>query len=364
MKFLLTLLVGLLAFLYLTSAQAQDEKQARFYWEFIYVDVQVHENGDMLVTETQKYVFTAPHTNERYRWISLDRVDRIDSVQVFEGEGLLSATTGVKGNHQWIRWHHPLRPPESHIFVLKYRVIGGLHIHEDGDQVYWKALFKQRSASILTGRVVVRLPTSLAGQILSFRAFGVPADAHAVDAQTVEFVTRGLLPPGKELEVQVIFPHSLLDIPLPAWQQKPISGRDVLIALIFTVPMIGIFVLVRRHFSYAAVPHPITTPPSDLCAPAVSLLESCSPHQGTIFAMVVEMCQRGILTIEVRKKGGSGKDKEFYVTQHDSSDRPWETRLLDAMPATVKVSTLDLEPLREEIFNDLGEYLRSKHRVR
>ena len=38
MKFLLTLLVGLLAFLYLTSAQAQDEKQARFYWEFIYVD--------------------------------------------------------------------------------------------------------------------------------------------------------------------------------------------------------------------------------------------------------------------------------------------------------------------------------------
>ncbi len=51
-----------------------------FYWEFINVEIDVQENGDMLITETQKYVFTGPHTNKRYRYIPLDRVDRIDSV--------------------------------------------------------------------------------------------------------------------------------------------------------------------------------------------------------------------------------------------------------------------------------------------
>lgn len=54
--------------------QALAADQPPFHWEFINVDIDVQENGDMLVTETQKYVFTAPHTNKRYRWIPLDKV--------------------------------------------------------------------------------------------------------------------------------------------------------------------------------------------------------------------------------------------------------------------------------------------------
>ena len=42
--------------------------------------IDVQENGDMLVTETQTYVFTAPHNNQRYRSIPLDKVDGINTI--------------------------------------------------------------------------------------------------------------------------------------------------------------------------------------------------------------------------------------------------------------------------------------------
>ncbi len=217
-KYLFTAILSSLILLLIASLTVSAES-APFYWEFINVDIDVQENGDMLVTETQKYVFTAAHTNERYRWISLEKVDHIDNVQVFEEEEELSAATGVKDKQFWIKWSHSLNPPESHTFVLKYRVAGGLHIDNSGDQVFWKALFKDRNAPIQSGNVIVRLPAPLAGQILSFKSSGIPADTRKVDAQTVEFIARESLPPGKEMVVQVTFPHDLLDVSRPNWQR-------------------------------------------------------------------------------------------------------------------------------------------------
>jgi hypothetical protein len=79
-----SVLVMLILALFLTAHMVSAQEPSPFYWEFINVEIDVQENGDMLVTETQKYVFTAPHTNERYRWIPLDKVDSIENVQVFE----------------------------------------------------------------------------------------------------------------------------------------------------------------------------------------------------------------------------------------------------------------------------------------
>ena len=202
----------LLAFsLFLTTSHsiiAQGE--GPFYWEFINVDIDVQDNGDMLITETQKYVFSGIYSNYRFRWIPLDRVDGIEDVQVSENRELLSTSTGIENDKLWIRWGHALNRPESHTFVLKYRVLGGLHIHDDGEQVYWKALFKDKVAPINRGKVTVRLPDSLTNQISGFRAFGVPSNTAKVDAQTVDFSSIGSLPPNSELEVQVTFPMASL----------------------------------------------------------------------------------------------------------------------------------------------------------
>ena len=241
-----------LASLTVSTASADEPP---FYWEYINVDIEVQENGDMLVTETQKYVFTGPHTNQRYRYIPMDKVDGIDSIQVFDQDWrLLAVDTGIQDNEQWIRWSREVSPPESHIFTLKYRVRGGLHIHDDGDQVFWKALFKDRDAPIDAGMVTVHLPFSMSGKIISFKSFGVPADARQVDEQTVEFVSRGALSPGKELEVQVTFPHGVLEVPAPEWRQKR-SGllgpvRTLLYVMGFAIAMIVLRRIAGRTYRW------------------------------------------------------------------------------------------------------------------
>ena len=55
-----------------------------YYWKTLDVEVEVEETGDFLITETQTYVFTAPYSQERFRWIPLTSVDSITDVQVYD----------------------------------------------------------------------------------------------------------------------------------------------------------------------------------------------------------------------------------------------------------------------------------------
>ena len=148
-------------------------------------------------------------------------------------------------------WSHALSPPESHTFVLEYLVIGGLHIYDDGDQVYWKALFGERDAPIESGKVTVCLPSSLEGEILDVKSFGAPADARQVDDRTVEFVSRAPLPPGEELEIMVSFTHGILDIAPSSWQRagqekQSIDWDSVLLVVIIALISGGVVFLVHR----------------------------------------------------------------------------------------------------------------------
>jgi hypothetical protein len=117
-KIVFFLIASLTVFLVtVTHAVAQ---QLPFYWDNINVTIDVQTNGDMLVTETQKYVFTAAYNNERYRYIPLDKVDEITDVTVQENNQIIPSSIGKENNQLWIRWQHELKPPDSHTFVIKY----------------------------------------------------------------------------------------------------------------------------------------------------------------------------------------------------------------------------------------------------
>jgi hypothetical protein len=190
-----------------------DSKSPPFYWESYNVDINIQDNGDMLVTEVMHYIFTEPHTNQRSRWIPMDKIERITDVSVTEqGEPIL-ASSGLEGGNFRIRWSHPpVSPPKSRTFTLQYRVHGALHIDDKGDQVYWKALPKERSAPIKSGEVTVRLPDSLAGKVVEIKSFGVRAHSSQVGSRTVKFVTIEEVPSKSELEVQVTFPHGIIAV--------------------------------------------------------------------------------------------------------------------------------------------------------
>jgi len=210
-----------------------------FYWESINVDLDVQPNGDMWVTETQKYVFESDYSNQRYRYIRLDKVDGIQDVSVQENNQTLDSTVITENNQLKIQWSHPLTPPETHTFVLKYRVIGGLHVDESTTQVFWRAIFVDRSAPVKTAKVTVHLPEALAGSVTSFKSFDAPANARQVDAQTFEFIAQQELPPQQTLEVQVLFPSQILNLPQPKWQQG--SANSFSLTGFFLVSVISFF---------------------------------------------------------------------------------------------------------------------------
>ncbi|MBD2453132.1 DUF2207 domain-containing protein [Nostoc sp. FACHB-87] len=195
-------------------------ESAPFYWEFINVDIAVQPNGDMLVTETQKYNFTGEYNHLRSRYIPLDKVDRITEVSVSENGQVLPSTTSTVNNQFWIRWEHQLQPPESPTFVLKYRVIGGLRVNHNYAQVDWEAIFSDRKVPIKQAQVRVEFPEELTTKIKAFQSFGVVANIRRVDTKTIEAVTKQFLEPGKGLEIQVIFDRAGTKIETSGWQSS------------------------------------------------------------------------------------------------------------------------------------------------
>ncbi|MBE9123412.1 DUF2207 domain-containing protein, partial [Tychonema sp. LEGE 07199] len=224
-----------------THATAQ---QLPFYWDNINVAIDVQTNGDMLVTETQKYVFTAAYNNERYRYIPLDKVDAIQDVTVAENNQIIPSSTGNENNQLWIRWQHELKPPDSHTFVIKYRVVGGLQLDGENTLVYWKAIAAGRKAPINSGKVTVQLPEALSGKVLSFTNFGAAAVPRQVDPKTFEFVASQAILPEQELEVQIAFPQAILNIPQPGWQQGGNHGGEGFfinnIIAVIILPLVGL----------------------------------------------------------------------------------------------------------------------------
>jgi hypothetical protein len=231
-KKIVFLLMASLSLLLVTVTHAAAQ-QLPYYWDNINVIIDVQTNGDMLVTETQKYVFTADYTNERYRYIPLGKVDEIKDITVAENNQIIPSSTGIENNELWIRWQHQLKAPESHTFVIKYRVVGGLQVDGENTIVYWKAIAAGRKAPINTGKVTVQLPEPLSGKVLSFTNFGAAAVARQVDPKTFEFVASQAIPPEQELEVQIAFPQAILNIPQPGWQQSGNQSQSAAEAIVF-----------------------------------------------------------------------------------------------------------------------------------
>ncbi|MDD5112855.1 MAG: DUF2207 domain-containing protein [Methylobacter sp.] len=179
-----------------------------FHWEFINVEIDLQENGDMLVKETQQYVFDSAYSDLRYRWIPLDGIDRITDISVTEDGKLLNIKTDIESDRQWIQWTRPVNGPERQTFVLNYRVIGGVAIHKDGDVLHWTAIFKGHSAPVNATKVTVKYPLNLAGHVQSYQS----AIPQKLNSQTVEFVYEKPLSANQGFDVSVTFTSGILNM--------------------------------------------------------------------------------------------------------------------------------------------------------
>lgn len=180
-----------------------------FHWDFINVEINLQENGDLLVKETQLYVFDTPYNEQRFRWIPLDGIDDITDISVTDSGKPLDFQTSIEKNQRWIKWTKAINTPVQHLFVLSYRVIGGgLDILENGDRLHWNAIFEHHAVPINKAKVTVTLPTVLTGQIQSYQG----ATAKKLNDRTVEFVSDQPLPAGQGLGVSVTFTHGVIKV--------------------------------------------------------------------------------------------------------------------------------------------------------
>ncbi|NOQ76579.1 MAG: DUF2207 domain-containing protein [Methylococcaceae bacterium] len=234
----------LLSILFLLLTPQSVLAKDSFYWEFINVEIDIQENGDLVIKEAQQYVFDRPYTPQRYRWISLNGLDSITDISVTENGKPLNIKAYIKNNQQWVTWRKAINPPERQLFILKYRVIGGLSFHEGGDQLRWPAIFKHHAMPINKAKVTVKLPASLARKIQSYPR----SRSRKLNAQTIEFEHENPLTDGQGMNVFITFTHGIItdsteQQSLIESVKSPVSGAGLigLIALFVFIALLGHF---------------------------------------------------------------------------------------------------------------------------
>ena len=194
-----------------------------FYWEKIDVDLQLVESGDLLVTETQEYVFTDVYTKQRNRYIQIDKIDDIKDIVVTEdNQPVVNLKVLKSDGRQHISWEHPFtnKFPEHHTFVLKYRAVGGLEVDDPQTKFKWMAIFPDRRNSIKSAQVTLHLPLKLSGLAKNFATNGVAVDTKNINPTTIQFIAKGSIEPKSKLAILGQFPTNLLNLNQSQWQSS------------------------------------------------------------------------------------------------------------------------------------------------
>ena len=114
-----------------------------------------------------------------------------------------------------------------------------------------------------------------------------------------------------------------------------------------------------KEIRYPEVTRLGNVPPSDMPAPAVSVLESRMVSDRTMLSALVEMCQNDLLEIADAQRSVGRRQQVRYTYRRTAVGRPryeWERLLLDAMPrqpVTVDELRLYLKDYGTAEFNDL-----------
>jgi uncharacterized membrane protein len=352
------LLLFFTIFLPLQTSSAQTKS---FYWEQFDVDITLLENGEMRVVETQVLNFSGAPFTYGYGTIytgSNGNNDGIVDISVSDDNGSYTESSSNaertfevsrSSDTVDITWY--FEPTVGRrTFQFSYTVVGGIQVGSfeegDGDQIYWKAIPADHPSWIEASQVTIHLPEGVQPQINSntgdylVAAYIDEAETDRVqmrvgdDGRTILYDLQTALATDQQLEVRVQFPHGLLDIATPKWQNR--AQQADLISLVVLV--IALLILIGGPLAvlllwYArgrdpetgiVVPEYITEPPNDLPPAVVGTLVDEKADMRDIISTLLDLARRGYLTISEEKNNHS-----FTRTEKSDNDlRPFEQRFL------------------------------------
>jgi len=403
----------LVLFLLLLAMASPAYAQSKtLYWQRLDVDITVNEDGTFRVEETQEIVFTSGTFTYGYRDVDMSRLDSISDVEVREGDRVYQRSdsgapytfsTSRQGRYFRIKWHFPETGDSTHTYTIAYTVHGGLRYYDEGDQIWWKAVFSDRSFPVNASRVTVHLPAG--AEVQKFDSYGSPATAQQLDDRTVVFTADGRIGPGKELEVRVQFTHGVVAGAPSAWQVEAdkeaaelerqaeydatvrpwvnlgVGALSLFFLIMGPVGLYALWYTKGRDVPVKLVADYLPEPPSDLPASVVGTLVDEEADMEDILAAMVDLARRGVMEmVEVEEPGllGIGTKRDFIYRLKEVPDdlRPYEKTLLNKIFGGRKERRLSdlkenfytaIPKLKKQLYQevvDLGFFHASPERVR
>lgn len=400
---ILLVLLGIGLFATPVSAQTKSFEWAR--WD---VDINLLENGDMEVTESQTLEFSGAPFSFGFRSIPTGangNNDGISNVSVLEGDqvytesfnqspGTFSVTDN--GDETTIDWY--FEPTLGrHTYTFSYLVEGGVRAgtldEGSGDQIYWAAIPSDHPATVQSSQVTIHLPEGVQPQQFTgtedylVAAYLNDAETNDVqvtvseDGRTITYEALRPILTGEQMDVRVQIPHGPLPVETPQWQeaeqQADVIGLIVLSisALLLVAGPLAVLALWytrgRDPELGVTVPDYITEPPDDLRPAVVGSLIDEKVDMQDIISTLVDLAHRGYLTMVEEKKTHT-----FTRTDKEGGLRPFEQRLLKDVFSDKTERSLDslrykfaskLPQLRNLLYDDLveqGLVARSPEKVR
>ncbi len=391
------LLSLLLAFLVL-SAPARAQSKG-FVWERFDVQFEILPDGSFWVRETNQIRSSAGTFTFGFREIPLDRVEEIRDVRVYEeGRPLQPSSVKRPGTYQVdetgdllkVQWtfSSPLPEGARRTFVLEYRVIGGLRIYPDGDQLWWKAVYADRPFPVEGSRISVLFPQEVDYGQLKWATYGQEAREGHFTGRELVLEVQGEVPAGQEVEVRVQFPHGLVTADPPAWQEaedaaraaqeareareaalRPILALLSLLALFGGLALLilgafGLYVLWERKgkdVPVEEVAEILTEPPDDLPAPLVGVLLDGRVDGKEMVAILLDLGRKGVLEVPQVDKGRV----RVRLLEPDRATTAYEQVFLRALFSSASTPGVEvsLSSLRARVHRRLPELYGSLYAV-
>ena len=218
------MLMAILAVFIALPASAQSKSVV---WNRFDVDITVNKDGTFQVVEKQEIHFIGGPFTFGYRDISTKNTEAITDIRVGDANGdYLESKGGEPGTFyvedrsgsKYVKWFFEPTADAVRTFTIRYVVHGGLRIYDEGDQLWWKAVYADRPAEVKSSVVTVKVPPPAV--IENMDAYYVMADIALLDKQTAKFTAKDPIPPGKPFEVRVQFTHGVVASAVPTWQAQ------------------------------------------------------------------------------------------------------------------------------------------------
>ncbi len=312
-----------------------------YYAERFDVQIDLQEDGSALITETVEFQFSGDPFTFVFREISARNTDGLTFIEAsLDGNPLPQGTQSGQvevefGDPLKVTWHFAPTSNTSHIFVVRYQAEGVIRTG-GADTLIWRAIPEKHEYTITNSTITLIYPPE--ARLVEEPILEWDFDSTWQENQII--LTAGNIAENEDLILTARFaPGSLTDT-APRWQaqseQRSAAAASALpigfMAGMGTLILggLGLFTYARAQARELNIPAVIPTAglPSDL-APAVA--GKLTGHGHTFMGTIFDLARRGVLEVRQEKSRLGAKTYKLVRTGKETSLRPYERGLLDAL---------------------------------